>query len=176
MSSPQMKTIPPWTQTECEQCGCRFHLTRAEPKTVPDDYPAFCPECRAYEAGLADAEPLHKVSCPCCGAHLDITHGDDPGEISVVGSPVMHAHDPLTCVCCQAALGVRKASEMYRAFIKKVESECRNELVRGELQGFDSDGPHAQLWSGLRDQARALLLDVCPHGNFVPDPDCGCGC
>ena len=94
-----MKTIPPWTQTECEQCGCRFHLTRAEPRIGPDDHPELCPECRAYETGLADAEPLPgdpiaEVSCPCCGAHLDITHGDDPGEISVVGSRV-------PCAACE---------------------------------------------------------------------------
>jgi len=32
-------------------------------------------------------DPIAKVHCPCCGADLDITHGDDEGEVSVVGTP-----------------------------------------------------------------------------------------
>lgn len=30
--------------------------------------------------------PIAKCSCPCCGAHLEVEHGDDPGQVGVVGT------------------------------------------------------------------------------------------
>ncbi len=30
-------------------------------------------------------DPIAKVGCPCCGADLRIEHGDEPGEVCVVG-------------------------------------------------------------------------------------------
>jgi len=47
-----------------------------------------------------------------------------------------------------------------RQYVTAVESECRNELARGVLLGLPPDGPHAQLWTGLRDQAKALLRET----------------
>lgn len=54
-------------------------------------------------------DPIVECSCPCCLAHLDITHGDDPGEISVVGSPSTRAHDPATCPCWDEVQSLRDA-------------------------------------------------------------------
>ena len=31
-------------------------------------------------------EPITAITCPCCGAHLEIEYGDDEGEISVIGT------------------------------------------------------------------------------------------
>lgn len=48
--------------------------------------------------------------------------------------------------------------QQLRKFVRVIESECRNELVRGELQGMSKDGPHTSLWTNLMDRARALLV------------------
>lgn len=50
-----------------------------------------------------------------------------------------------------------------RAFVKEIESECRNELTRGELQGFSDDGPHARHWRKFQQCALELLTstEVC---------------
>jgi len=34
---------------------------------------------------IEPGDPICSVTCACCGAALEITHGDDPGEVSVVG-------------------------------------------------------------------------------------------
>jgi len=34
---------------------------------------------------IEPGEPICKVTCPCCGANLEIEHGDDEGELAVVG-------------------------------------------------------------------------------------------
>ena len=31
-------------------------------------------------------EPILEAICPCCGASLEVEYGDDPGEISVIGT------------------------------------------------------------------------------------------
>jgi len=36
---------------------------------------------------ICPGDPIAHVHCPCCGADLDITHGDDEGEASVIGTP-----------------------------------------------------------------------------------------
>ena len=33
-----------------------------------------------------------EISCPCCGAELVVEHGDDEGEISVIGDSLWHKH------------------------------------------------------------------------------------
>jgi hypothetical protein len=47
--------------------------------------PSDRPQGDKPPAPIAPGDPICKASCPCCGASLDITHGDDEGEISVVG-------------------------------------------------------------------------------------------
>ncbi len=37
--------------------------------------------------GPEPGQLILKTSCPCCGANLAIEHGDEPGGISVIGSP-----------------------------------------------------------------------------------------
>lgn len=53
---------------------------------------------------------------------------------------------------------IRSSRELVRRF----ESECRNELVRGEIEGLAPNGPHAILWIGLRDRAQAFLKEFVP--------------
>jgi hypothetical protein len=37
-------------------------------------------------SGLTEpGEPICKANCPCCGADLEIEHGEEEGEISVIG-------------------------------------------------------------------------------------------
>ena len=55
------------------------------------------PECPLHapdslHAVVEPGEPICEITCPCCGASLDVTHGDDSGEVSVVGTP----SEPLT--------------------------------------------------------------------------------
>lgn len=68
-------------------------------RRVEDETPVFDAVCRqrneaieALETALNDmVEPgefIGAMPCPCCGAALDITYGDDPGEIAVVATPV----------------------------------------------------------------------------------------
>jgi hypothetical protein len=37
---------------------------------------------------ICPGDKIVDVTCPCCGAKLEITHGDDEGEIAVIGTPV----------------------------------------------------------------------------------------
>lgn len=37
--------------------------------------------------------PILTTDCPCCGAELEIEHGDEPGEIGVVGTPAEGGND-----------------------------------------------------------------------------------
>lgn len=40
------------------------------------------------EANPEPGQPIGRVSCPSCGASLQIEHGDDPGEIAIIsGQP-----------------------------------------------------------------------------------------
>lgn len=58
--------------------------------------PSFAPEgearggwlklCAPLLDGPEPGEPIVKVDCPCCGAALEIEHGDEPGEIAVIGT------------------------------------------------------------------------------------------
>lgn len=41
--------------------------------------------------------------------------------------------------------------------LRRFESECRNELGRGKLMGYEPDGVHSELWTGLRHMALAAL-------------------
>ena len=60
--------------------GCPPHCERlSDPPGAPWDTLNWCDD-------VCPGDHIVECSCPCCGAHLDITHGDDPGEISVVGS------------------------------------------------------------------------------------------
>lgn len=34
---------------------------------------------------IQPGDPICICTCPCCGAALDVFHGDDPGEIGVIG-------------------------------------------------------------------------------------------
>ena len=43
------RILPPWTNVECEECGCEFVATRTEPKTVVGAL--RCGECDAYARG-----------------------------------------------------------------------------------------------------------------------------
>lgn len=52
-------------------------------------------KCRELERRLVEpepepGEPIVKVTCPCCGAELEIAHGDDAGEIGVIGTARRH--------------------------------------------------------------------------------------
>ena len=49
------------------------------------------------------------------------------------------------------------AIQELRKLLDVFRSECRNELVRGKIDGLAPDGPHACLWTNLRDRAIALL-------------------
>lgn len=33
-------------------------------------------------------ETIARCHCPCCGASLEVMHGDEPGEVSVIGEEV----------------------------------------------------------------------------------------
>lgn len=37
--------------------------------------------------------PILTTDCPCCGAELEIEHGDEPGDIGVVGTPADGGND-----------------------------------------------------------------------------------
>lgn len=36
--------------------------------------------------GPEPGEPIGTCACPCCGASLEVEHGDEPGQIAVIGS------------------------------------------------------------------------------------------
>lgn len=61
-------------------------------RTTSDDVVTVAGVIRAHFASVAaDREPepgetIAEVSCPCCGADLDVHHGEDEGMISVSGS------------------------------------------------------------------------------------------
>lgn len=65
--------------------------------------------------------PIVETDCPCCGAHLEVTHGDDPGEIACIGTPTQPT----------AAVPSREAA----AAIDKVLAEWPVATVR--VQGHD---------------------------------------
>ena len=54
---------------------------------------------RAMRRALAALEqpepgtPILTTDCPCCGAELEIEHGDEPGDIGVVGTPADGGND-----------------------------------------------------------------------------------
>lgn len=39
------------------------------------------------EAEIEPGQFIVDVSCPCCGAQLEIEHGDELGQLAVVGTP-----------------------------------------------------------------------------------------
>ena len=39
------------------------------------------------DPGPEPGAPIASITCPCCGAALEIMHGDDEGEIGVLGTP-----------------------------------------------------------------------------------------
>lgn len=46
---------------------------------------------------VEDIEPgmvIAKVTCPCCGASLSVEHGEDEGEIAVIGSGGVVPQEP----------------------------------------------------------------------------------
>lgn len=58
-----------------------------------------CPDCGGQGLtpsadGPEPGDPIVECHCPCCGAGIEITHGDDEGEISVVGTPAAIKEEP----------------------------------------------------------------------------------
>jgi len=41
---------------------------------------------READTGPEPGQPIGTSTCPCCGAHLEIEHGDEEGQIAVVGT------------------------------------------------------------------------------------------
>ena len=55
---------------------------------------------------------------------------------------------------------------VIKEYVKCVISECKNELVRGELQGFEEDGPHFKCWNDMKIRAEWVLQtlnDISPE-------------
>lgn len=38
---------------------------------------------------IEPGEPILTTHYPCCGAHLEIVHGEDEGEVIAIGTPKM---------------------------------------------------------------------------------------
>ena len=50
---------------------------------------------RIRDPTVAPGDPIVNCSCPCCGASLEVMHGDDEGEVGVVGTPAhCRVHGP----------------------------------------------------------------------------------
>lgn len=69
------------------------------------------------EAQIEPGHPICKTSCPCCGAHLEVTHGDDPGEIACVGTPITPPVPIPSAEACEAAIAAliywRDSNDMH---------------------------------------------------------------
>jgi len=65
----------------------------------------------AQKEEIEPGMPIVKVTCPCCGASLEIMNGDDPGEIAVFGVEKKSWEKPNEYgelpgdICCQRATG-----------------------------------------------------------------------
>lgn len=107
---------------------------------------------------------LRAVACPSCRGIGTRTYGDTSTWHGGVGGQTL---TPGVCDKCWGTgrsdhKGVnlrllKSEAEENQQLLVLLESECRNELVRGELEGLTPDGPHARLWSGLRDRIQARL-------------------
>lgn len=60
---------------------------------------------------------------------------------------------------------LRQVLRVAHEYIKCIHSECRNELVRGTQEGLMPNGPHAHLWTEMRDLAK-IILDC---GVYIPE-------
>jgi hypothetical protein len=63
-------------------------------------------------------ELIAKVDCPCCGAALSIEHGDDEGEISVVGTPAPAA-----------------PADLREALLRELDARCIHSIRVGPFGG-----------------------------------------
>lgn len=91
------------------------------------------------EAEDGEVEPgqlIAKVDCPCCGAALTVEHGDDEGEIGVIGEakrgePVEGSEQPLS----SGARGASGSAPGLKAStpapdLRKIAEEIAGELNR----------------------------------------------
>lgn len=72
-----------------ERDAARAELERVKGPHFMTDHPEPRQQQVAFVQTGEDVEPgtpIVDISCPCCGAELEVTHGDDEGEVAVVGS------------------------------------------------------------------------------------------
>lgn len=99
-------------------------------------------------------DPIASCSCPCCGASLTIEHGDDEGEVSVVGTPSKEGADNI-------ALNYEEACESERILLGQVrEMSARLARVR---EAVECAGLRWSEW-GDRATTVAEMLDAALDG------------
>lgn len=47
-----------------------------------------------WKDAIAPGDKILDTGCPCCGAKLEIVHGDDEGEVAVYGTPMIGVGSP----------------------------------------------------------------------------------
>ena len=70
--------------------GNKIFRDKAIVESIKFPYP---PNPITREMWIQPGDPILKTICPCCGAKLEIIHGDDPGDIGVIGESNTGQHN-----------------------------------------------------------------------------------
>lgn len=69
------------------------------------------------------------------------------------------------CISCDTlwpcdALRWAETALKLAAMVASFEAECRNQIIRGDIEGLSPDGPYAALWNRLQAEAERLLSEI----------------
>ena len=113
-------------------------------------------------AGPEPGEPIAEVHCPCCGAHLEVEHGDDEGDVAVVGTRANPGDDEAVGfvgmvkekdqAIFNVRRGLKRGAELIRAYDNQISSLVQKRDQR-EILDFIAhflDG-HAETYGANRE-------------------------
>lgn len=83
---------------------------------------------------IQPGDPICNINCPCCGASLEVTHGDDEGEIAVIGSS-RKTPDPAPVIAAAARLVWIIRNEAG----KEGEVEVHTDMLADALRAYDGE-------------------------------------